>query len=78
MTRVSRSILRVAVCLLFALDGYGQIQKPTSVRYCYTANTNVNAGMNSSTGGGQAHNNIQPYLTLSYCSALQGIFPSRS
>ena len=28
-------------------------------------------------GGSQAHLNMQPYLTLSYCIALQGIFPSR-
>jgi microcystin-dependent protein len=28
-------------------------------------------------GGGQAHNNLQPYLTLNYCIALQGIFPQR-
>ncbi|HYO60896.1 MAG TPA: tail fiber protein [Actinomycetota bacterium] len=28
------------------------------------------------TGGSQAHNNMQPYLVLNYCIALQGIFPS--
>lgn len=27
-------------------------------------------------GGSQAHLNIQPFLTLSFCIALQGIFPS--
>ena len=30
----------------------------------------------SSLGGGQPHQNMQPYLTLSFCVALQGIFPS--
>lgn len=30
------------------------------------------------TGGSQAHLNMQPYLTLSFCIALQGIFPSRN
>ncbi len=30
------------------------------------------------TGGGQAHTNLQPYLTLNFCIALVGIFPSRS
>lgn len=30
------------------------------------------------TGGGQAHDNMQPYLTLGYCIALQGLFPSRN
>lgn len=29
------------------------------------------------TGGTQPHNNMQPYLTLNYCIALQGIFPQR-
>jgi len=28
-------------------------------------------------GGGQAHNNMQPYLALNFCIALQGLFPSR-
>lgn len=27
-------------------------------------------------GGSQAHQNMQPFLTLSYCIALAGIFPS--
>jgi microcystin-dependent protein len=29
-------------------------------------------------GGSQAHLNMQPFLTLSFCIALQGIFPSQS
>jgi microcystin-dependent protein len=28
-------------------------------------------------GGGIPHNNMQPYLTLNFCIALQGIFPQR-
>jgi microcystin-dependent protein len=27
-------------------------------------------------GGNQAHENMQPYLTINFCIALQGIFPS--
>lgn len=30
------------------------------------------------TGGNQAHNNMQPFLVVNWCIALQGIFPSRS
>jgi microcystin-dependent protein len=30
------------------------------------------------TGGSLPFNNVQPYLSLSYCIALQGIFPSRN
>lgn len=29
-------------------------------------------------GGGQAHENMQPYLVLNFCIALQGLFPSRN
>ena len=36
----------------------------------------MNAGMIGNTGGSQAHLNMQPFLTLSFCIALQGIFPS--
>ncbi|MGE4369466.1 MAG: phage tail protein [Burkholderiaceae bacterium] len=29
-------------------------------------------------GGDQPHNNMQPYLTLNFCIALQGVYPPRS
>lgn len=29
-------------------------------------------------GGSQAHQNMQPYLVLNFCIALQGLFPSRN
>ncbi len=29
-------------------------------------------------GGSLPHNNMQPYLTMNFCVALQGIFPPRS
>jgi len=29
-------------------------------------------------GGGQPHPNLQPYTTINFCIALQGIFPSRN
>ena len=29
-------------------------------------------------GGGQAHENMMPYLVLSFCIALRGLFPSRN
>jgi microcystin-dependent protein len=32
----------------------------------------------ASVGGSQAHLNMQPFLTLSFCIALQGIFPSQN
>jgi microcystin-dependent protein len=36
----------------------------------------INPGTIKNTGGSQAHLNMQPFLTLSFCIALQGIFPS--
>ena len=36
-----------------------------------------NAALVSSSGGG-AHENMQPFLTLNYILALQGVFPSRN
>lgn len=32
----------------------------------------------SNVGGGQAHENMQPYLVVNFCIALQGLFPSRN
>jgi len=36
----------------------------------------MNPGSVTNTGGSQAHLNMQPFLTLTFCIALQGIFPS--
>jgi microcystin-dependent protein len=36
----------------------------------------LNPGSITNTGGSQAHLNMQPFLTLSFGIALQGIFPS--
>lgn len=35
-------------------------------------------GSVTNTGGSQAHQNMQPFLTLTFCIALQGIFPSQT
>ena len=47
----------------------------------YIGPTNL-AALNPATvanvGGSQAHLNMQPFLTLSFCIALQGIFPSQN
>jgi microcystin-dependent protein len=45
----------------------------------YTAAANLAsmaANAVSNVGGSQAHLNMQPFLTISFCIALQGIFPS--
>src|SRR5688572_1434787 len=38
--------------------------------------TPMNPQTITNTGGSQAHQNMQPFLTLNFCIALQGIFPS--
>ncbi|HAK77510.1 MAG TPA: phage tail protein [Runella sp.] len=47
-----------------------------STMYSGQANVGMNPAMVQSAGGSQAHLNMQPFLTLSFCVALQGIFPS--
>ena len=39
--------------------------------------TSLNGDAVAPAGGDQPHNNMQPYLTLTFCIALQGIFPQR-
>jgi microcystin-dependent protein len=38
--------------------------------------TTLVPGTTTNVGGGQAHLNMMPFLTISFCIALQGIFPS--
>ncbi len=38
--------------------------------------TTLSPGTIGNVGGSQPHVNMQPYLTLTFCIALQGIFPS--
>ena len=44
----------------------------------FSAATPLIAGTFANTGGSQAHQNMMPYLTISFCIALQGIFPSQT
>ncbi len=39
--------------------------------------TTLNPNVVTPTGGDAPHNNMQPYLTLNFCIALQGVFPPR-
>ena len=38
----------------------------------------MRSGTVANVGGSQAHNNMQPYLAINFCIALQGLFPSRN
>jgi microcystin-dependent protein len=46
--------------------------------YANAANSSMNPAALNISGGGQPHSNLQPYLILNYCIALEGIFPSRN
>ncbi len=39
---------------------------------------NMAEGALQSAGGGQPHNNMQPYLAINFIIALTGLYPSRS
>ena len=65
------------------------VQTPTNLS-CYTRSSGGNAYSPdtagivpmapqtlSPAGGSLPHNNMQPYLTLNFCIALQGVFPQR-
>jgi microcystin-dependent protein len=47
-------------------------------KYAAAQNANMSAAMVAKSGGGQAHENRQPYVSLTYIIALVGIFPSRN
>lgn len=55
---------------------------PTDGSFAYATQADATLGGVGATtpvaGGSQPHSNMQPYLTLNFCIALQGIFPSRS
>jgi microcystin-dependent protein len=46
--------------------------------YAPTPNVRMSAAMIGRSGGGQAHDNRQPYVSLNYIIALEGIFPSQA
>ncbi len=52
----------------------------TTAESIYGASTSATLATNSvsNAGGGQAHENMQPYLALNFCIALRGLFPSRN
>ena len=70
-------------------NGPANLQAPAADRVLGRANNNVYLDNPSNlvplapealapAGGDLPHNNMQPYLTLNFCIALQGVFPQRS
>ncbi len=71
--------------VLNATSANGTVNTPTgnvygkTLQLTYSGPTQLVATSPSTVtnvGGSQAHLNMQPFLTLSFCIALQGIFPS--
>lgn len=67
----------------------GQVGAPAGALLAKTGGTPANAygptgsqilndRVVSPQGGDQPHDNMQPYLTLNFCIALQGVFPPRT
>lgn len=85
---ISNSELPVHQHAISVSDSPATVSIPTSSHYfansapstVYTSGTNNLVAMHpqtiSNVGGNQPHENMQPYLTLTFCIALQGIFPS--
>ena len=53
-------------------------EAPTAAYGPATSLTPMAQGTVNSIGGSQPHNNMMPYLALTFIIALQGIFPSRN
>jgi microcystin-dependent protein len=47
-------------------------------QYATIADVGMSPDAIAGVGGGQAHSNLQPYLGLTFCIALTGVFPSSS
>ena len=61
---------RPACCVLARSPDHSYIPEPDT-------DTVMNAKMIGAAGNSQPHDNIQPYLVLNFCIALQGVFPAR-
>lgn len=55
---------------------YAPAADGSTLYFSGSADNTMNSGVVGNAGGSQAHLNMQPFLTLSFCIALQGIFPS--
>lgn len=64
---------------VLAKGGYDTGTQAGAVAFYQTAapNTNMNFQSISIAGSSLPHNNLMPYLTITYLIALQGIFPQR-
>jgi microcystin-dependent protein len=82
MASHNHQMLGVAAAASSTAPGGNVLAQPISLAAIYqtslAADATLNAGAVTPAGGGLPHNNLQPYLVLSFIIALEGIFPPRS
>jgi microcystin-dependent protein len=59
-------------------SGAALCQPDTKMYISGAPDTSLAASSVASYGGSQPHFNLQPYLTINFCIAMTGIFPSRN
>jgi microcystin-dependent protein len=60
------------------VGAYLAMAAPANPYIAPTALASMNGGTLASVGGSQSHLNMQPFLTINFSIALQGIFPSQT
>jgi microcystin-dependent protein len=62
-----------------AAAGRVDARSPAAIpQYAAASDSNLGAAAVGSAGGSQPHNNLQPYLAVTFIIATQGIYPARS
>jgi microcystin-dependent protein len=77
----SRDVLVDPDSLPFLTNGARALSLTPAPAHMYSAPgalVGIHAATVSSTGGSQPHENRQPFAVVSFCIALQGIFPSQN
>jgi microcystin-dependent protein len=59
-------------------SGAGRDVNTAAIYNAANPNTNLTANSIPPVGGTLPHNNLQPFLVLRFCIAIQGVYPSRS
>ena len=70
-----------SVAATTSIPGSGSMLAQAGLSFLYGPPDNLVAMSSpavANTGGSQAHTNMQPFLVLNFCIALQGIFPSQT
>jgi microcystin-dependent protein len=58
-------------------NSIARVQGATPYAPAGATNAQLGAQAVAPVGGDQPHNNMQPYLTMNFCIAMQGVFPQR-